>query len=143
MSSKNGILLHLMKSRSSLAVPVLMLVLAALACGGRVFGDLRVYSANPGPASEFYDPVGDRILADDVWVFRPDGTFDAIVNVDEQRSTLSGTYEGDNAGHVLYLFLDTDGDGETDASLILDDENFSIVWQREREGGELIYYLAP
>jgi hypothetical protein len=119
---------------------VLVLTIAMLACGGRVFTERQIYSSNPGAAEELYNPATDEILVGDVWVFRPDGTFDAVVNLDDEQLYLSGSYEGDNAGEGFYFFLDLAGSGQSDEEVFLSDDNSYIEWKHE--GQTLRYTLA-
>jgi len=130
-----------MKRSLRFIAPGLLLILAVLACAERTFADLRVYSARPGSASLFYDKGTDKILADDVWVFRPDGTFSAVVNADGQRLTLSGRYGGDDAGEDFVFAIDTNGDGKYDDDLYASDDFSYIEWRRE--SGTTRYSLAP
>jgi hypothetical protein len=130
-----------MNKRLTLAVALAMLVLAILACAERSFTDTHVYAAMPGFASEFYDQAADRILQDDVWVFRPDGKYSAIVQVEGNRLTLSGRYGGDDAGNGFYFSIDTNNDGEYDDSLYASEGFSYIEWRRS--SGTLKYVLAP
>jgi len=108
----------------------------------RIFVDLRVYSAAQGTANQFYDSTTDKILGEDIWVFRPDGTYSAIVNVDGKILTLSGVYSGDDVGDVFIFSIETNNDHEFDESLYTDpDDDFSFIEWR-RESGSLKYYLA-
>jgi len=120
---------------------VAFLVLAMLACAEKQFVNPHVYAAISGSANQFYDQTTDKLLADDVWVFRPDGTYSAIVNVDGQRLMLSGRYGGDNAAEDFFIAIDTDGDGEYDDSLYASDDFSYIEWRRS--DGTLKYVLAP
>ena len=117
-----------------LLIPALALGLAGLACAGRVFTELRVYSATPAPIEQLYDTGTDTILQDDVWVFRPDGSFDAVLIIDGERFLLSGTYEGDDAGEEFIFGLDIDGDGQDDELIYADvaNDGFSFIeWRRD------------
>jgi len=125
----------------AIITPVAFLILAMLACAEKQFANPHVYSATSGPANQFYDQTADKILTDDVWVFRPDGTYSAILNVDGQRLMLSGRYGGDNAAEDFFIAIDTDGDGEYDDSLYASDDFSYIEWQRSN--GTLKYALAP
>ena len=127
--------------RRQICLPILLLAFTALACGaGQVFANRQVYSAIPGPANQFYDPITDKILADDVWVFRSDGTYTAIINVDEQRRIRSGKYEiGED---LIYLDIDYDSEVFSYADILfVCNDGSSIEWQRSDE--TLIYSLAP
>lgn len=123
--------------RLDFIVPLIVLVLAVLACAEKHFGNLRVYSATLGSVGQFYDQTADRILADDVWVFRPNGTFSAVVNVDGQKLTLSGKYGGDDAGKDFFFSIDTNNDGKYDDNLYASNDFSYIEWRRE--GGILKY----
>lgn len=115
--------------------------LMSLACGGRVFEKQRVYSVTRGPAKQFYDSTTNKILADDVWVFQPDGTFAAIVMVNGERRILSGKYEGDETGGGFFFFLDLDGDGNfNDDNIFLGKDDSYIEWRRNSE--TFTYFLA-
>jgi hypothetical protein len=132
-----------MKKHVFLLIPALALGLASLACAGRVFAELRVYSATHAPVVQLYDAATDTILRDDVWVFRPDGTFDAVLIIDDQRLLLSGTYDGDDAGEEFVFGLDIDGDGQDDELIYADvtGDSFSFIEWR-RDNGTFRYWLA-
>jgi hypothetical protein len=117
-----------------------MLILATIACAEKYFVNIRVYAAIPGSYSEFYDKSANRILQDNVWVFRPDGTFSAIVIVDGERKLLSGKYGADNAGDDMYISIDTNDDGKYDDSLYVSKDSSFIEWRRNN--GTLKYLLA-
>jgi hypothetical protein len=107
---------------------------------GRIFKDLRVYSATPGTPNQFYDPIADKLLREDVWVFRPNGTYKAEVSVDGEILELSGVYAGDQTGQGFIFSIETNNDSTFDESLYTDD-NFSFIEWR-RDGESLKYYLA-
>ena len=106
----------------------------------RIFKDLRVYSATPGTPSQFYDPINDKILGEDVWVFRSDGTYKAAVNVEGELLDLSGVYAGDDTGQSFIFSIETNNDSTFDESLYTDDKFSFIEWRRD--GEMLKYYLA-
>ena len=106
----------------------------------RVFVDLHVYSATSGTAEQFYDLVNDKILGENIWVFRPNGTYSAILNLDGKILTLSGVYSGDDVGDDFIFSIETSNDHEFDESLYTDDEFSFIEWRREN--GVIKYYLA-
>jgi hypothetical protein len=94
--------------------------------------------------ADCYDPNGDRVLGDNVWVFRPNGTFDAVMHKDGQELILTGTYSTRKGEDGLLIDLETDGDGEFDGKF---DEDLSvgynslyIEWQYENEW--LGFYLV-
>lgn len=117
------------------------LLVAGLACGGRVFTDLRVYSLEPGSQADFYDSEADVILKDNVWVFRPDGTFEARITVTDTLTSLLGHYEGDNIGSGFVMFLDFDGDQVFEDEVSVADDNSYIEW--EHQGQTYRFVLAP
>jgi hypothetical protein len=109
-----------------------ILVSASLACAGRVFDELHVYSSPTRSLADVYDPSTDTILAENVWVFRPDGTFSAQLIINGDQLIMSGTYEGDDTGTGFFFLLDTDGDGKNDEEVELDveeDEYSFISWE--------------
>ena len=107
----------------------------------RIFADLHVYSAVVGTTSQFYDSTTDKILGENIWVFRPDGTYSAIVNVDGNTLTLSGVYSGDDVGNNDFIFsIETNNDHEFDESLYTDGVFSFLEWRRD--SGTLKYYLA-
>lgn len=120
-----------MKRLTSILLSVIALVVASLACGERIFTDLKVYASDAGVITDFYDIQGDQILADNVWVFHPDGTYNAIVVLDGERLNLSGKYAGDDVGDEFVFSIDTNGDGEYDEHLYAIDEFQAIEWRRE------------
>ncbi len=112
--------------RSPLIVVVLFLVAATLACAGRVFETSHVYALTPIPAQEAYDASTDAVVADNAWVFRPDGTFAANLSACGTRTHLSGTYSGDDVGPDTFLILlDTNKDGTSDDQVQLDVHNIA------------------
>jgi hypothetical protein len=120
------------------------LALASFACGSRIFEKPHVYANPPQPLAEVYDSSTDRILGENAWVFRPDGTFEARLETNGERLHLSGTYDGDDTGSGFFFFLDTDGDGQSDDQVLLDTENDAysyIEWQAEA-GTPVRYWLA-
>lgn|GEM_PF-6012643 len=121
-----------------LIILIAVFVIVTLACGGRVFTELHVYSATPNPIEQVYNPSTDEILAENVWVFRPDGSFEAVVKHGNQQYLLSGDYEGDSDGRGFFFFLDTTGDGKFDEEVLLSDDDSYIEWQRE---GQTIRYV--
>jgi hypothetical protein len=125
-----------------LLIPALALGVANLVCTGRVFTQLHVYSATPAPIEQLYDTTTDTILHDDVWVFRSDGTFDAVLIINGERLLLSGTYNGDDAGDEFIFGLDIDDDGQDDELIYADvtDDSFSLIEWR-RDDGTFIYRL--
>jgi len=135
-----------MRRLDSINGPIIVLValcIAILACGGRVFTDVRVYSLKPASLHDLYDQSSDRILKEDVWVFRPDGSFDVIVWIGGELIALTGAYEGDDAGDEFLFMLDTDGEGEFDEQLVADTEDDRFMWIEWRtEDGTYIYWLA-
>ncbi len=106
----------------------------------RTFVDLHVYSATSGTANQFYDSTIDKILGEDIWVFRPNGTYSAIVNVGGKILTLSGVYSGDDVGDDFIFSIETNNDSKFDESLYSDD-NFSFIEWRHKSG-TLKYLLA-
>jgi hypothetical protein len=106
----------------------------------RIFKDLRVYSAIPGTPNQFYDPIADKFLSEDVWVFRSNGTYKAEVSVDGEILELSGVYAGDDTGQGFTFSIETNNDSAFDEELYTDD-NFSFIEWR-RNGETLKYYLA-
>lgn len=133
-----------MNRQRRLLFVVMALVLTSFACGSRVFEKPHVYANPPQPLAEVYDSSTDLILADNVWVFRPDGTFEARLENNGQHLHLSGTYDGDDTGSGFFIFLDTDGDGQPDDQLLLDTENDAysyIEWEAEADT-TVRYWLA-
>ena len=126
----------------SLVLPILAVLISALACGGRVFTETHLYSLVPADPDEVYDRGADELLAPNVWILRSDGTFDSWVVVDDQEIRLSGTYEGDDAGSGFFFQLDTNQDGVSDHRLYAgssDTERFTFVeWTY---GGLTIRYV--
>lgn len=107
----------------------------------RIFVDLRVYSATPGTVSQYYDSTADKILGENVWFFRPDGTYSAIINDEGEVINLSGVYSGDDVGGDVFIFsIETNNDSEYDESLYTDDDFSFIEWRREI--GTFTYYRA-
>ncbi len=106
----------------------------------RIFTDLRVYSATPGTPSQFYDPIADKIIGENVWVFRSDGTYRAKVTVSGELLNLSGVYAGDDTGQGFLFSIEINNDSTFDESLYTDD-NFSFI-EWKREGETLKYYLV-
>lgn len=102
---------------------MMVLVLATIACAGRVFETTHVYSLSQVPLSEVYESESDLIRGDNVWVFRPDGTFEANVPVCKTGGNLSGFYSGDDVGSEFIFLLDLDGDGAAEDQVTLDVEN--------------------
>jgi hypothetical protein len=129
------------KRKYLLALPLIILIIATLACAERQFGNTRVFSATPGTADKFYDQTADKILLDNVWVFHPDGTYDAVVVIEGQRKTISGRYGGDDSGEGFYFSIDTDNDGNYDDYLVASEGFMYLEWRRDSE--TLKYFLAP
>lgn len=133
-----------MNRQRRLLLMVIALALLSFACGGRVFEEPHVYANPPQPLAVVYDSSTDRILADNAWVFRPDGTFEARVENNGQHLHLSGTYSGDDTGTAFFFFLDTDGDGQSDDQVLLDTEDDAysyIEWEAEA-GTTIRYWLV-
>jgi hypothetical protein len=110
--------------------PIIAISLSILACAGRTFTLTKVYAIDTGKIAEYYDEETETIIGEDVWAFRSDGTFDAILIVEEEIMTLSGKYEGDDVGDMgFYIFLNTDIDGIfDDGEVLLDTENDEYKW---------------
>jgi hypothetical protein len=107
--------------------------------------DTRIYSSEGGKPTDFYDFQDGGIIAEDVWVFRSDGTFDAILVVENERIDLSGKYEGDDVGDMgFFIFLNTDKDGRfDDGEVLLDTENDEYKWiEWVHKGITYRYYLT-
>ncbi len=119
---------------------LLSLVASMLACAERTFTDLHVYSETPGAIEEFYDQSTNKILQDNVWVFRSDGTYSAIVNIDGERISLAGKYGGDDVGDDFLFSIDIDNDGTYDDTIFASDDFTFIEWRRE--SGTLKYFLS-
>jgi hypothetical protein len=94
--------------------------------------------------ADCYDPNGDRVLGDNVWVFRPNGTFDAVMHTGGQELILTGTYSTRKGEDGLLIDLGTDGDGEFggkfDEGLYVGYNSLYIEWQYENEW--LGFYLV-
>ena len=58
----------------------------------RAFSELHVYSAGDHSLAEVYDVVEEEILLTNVWVFRPDGTFDAKLEIQDDIIAVSYTH---------------------------------------------------
>ena len=116
-----------------LVIPLLALILSTLACAEKYFDNTQVYSAEKGTVEEFYDTKNDKILADNVWVFKPDGTYSALINIGGQKRLLSGKYGGDNlSNHEFAFSIDTNNDGQYDDNLWIIDGDFAVIeWRRE------------
>lgn len=106
----------------------------------RIFADLRVYSATTGTINQYYDSATDKILSKNIWVFRPDGTYSAIVNIDGKTLNLSGVYSGDGSESGFIFSIETNNDSHFDESLYTDDSFSFIEWRRE--SGTLKYFLV-
>ena len=130
-----------MKNRIQLSLSLIALIITVLACGYKTFGNLRVYSSTSGSASQFYDATADTILAENVWVFYPNGEYKAVVIVDEKQTTLRGKYGAEDIGDVFAIVIDTDGDGKFDDELYPDHNSSYFEWRHENS--IVTYYLAP
>jgi hypothetical protein len=130
-----------MKNRIQLCLILITLIIATLACGYKTFGDLRVYSSISGSANQFYDATTDAILADNVWIFYPDGKYKAVVMIDGKQTNLHGKYGAEDIGNVFTILLDTDGDGKFDDELYPDHNSSYFEWHYE--SNTVTYYLAP
>jgi len=119
---------------------LLALIATTLACAEKTFADLHVYSDSPGAVEQFYDRAADKILKENVWVFHPDGSYSANVEVDGESLILSGKYGGDDAGDEFLFSIDTDNDGNYDETFFVGDDFSLIEWRRE--SGTLKYFLA-
>jgi hypothetical protein len=128
------------KKLSRILLAVLALVVSTLACAEKTFTDLHVYSASFGTVGQFYDQATDKILEENVWVFRSDGSYTAIVNIDGEIITLTGKYGGDDVGDDFLFSIDTNNDGNYDEQIFASDDFSFIEWRRE--SGTLKYYLA-
>ena len=130
------------KSNNLLCVllALLALIVSTLACAERTFTDLHVYSASPGTVEQFYDRTADKILKENVWVFRSDASYTANLKVDGERMTLSGKYGGDDVGDEFLFSIDIDNDGSYDETIFASDDFSFIEWRRE--SGTLKYFLA-
>jgi hypothetical protein len=117
-------------SLSSVRMVLVVVALASsvLACGGRVSTDVRVYTSAADSIQESYDAATDRILREDVWLFRRDGTFDALLRIAGREVSLTGTYEGDDAGDQFIFRIDVDGDGDFDDQLVSDADEGGFSW---------------
>ena len=129
-----------MKKRIKLSLFLITLVATILACGYKTFGAIHVYSATSGYVSQFYNSTTDTILADNVWVFYPDGKYKALVLVDGKQTNLSGKYGAEDAGDEFTISIDTDGDSKFDDDLYPDDNLSYFEWHHN--SNILKYYLA-
>jgi hypothetical protein len=127
-----------------------LLILHLCACSNqeqinlrRTMSDQRVFSANSaGTVSDFYDSQHNRILEDDTWVFHPDGKFDAVVNINDQILTFSGSYSGDPMGEVIAIFLEFDSqEHQGDNVLWLSEDETSFTWQYDTK--VFTYTIVP
>lgn len=140
MLGKNIVNSQRWKKLSRILLAVLALVVSTLACAEKTFTDLHVYSASFGTVGQFYDQATDKILEENVWVFRSDGSYTAIVNIDGEIITLTGKYGGDDVGDDFLFSIDTNNDGNYDEQIFASDDFSFIEWRRE--SGTLKYYLA-
>ena len=130
--------------RQQVPLAFLVLITASLACAGRVFQNTHVYALPQIPLLEAYDPTSDAILADNVWVFRPDGTFQARITSCKGHEQFSGSYSGDDVGSDFLFLLDTNGDGTTDDQVQLDvqDDAYSFIdWKCSEQ--PIRFWLLP
>lgn len=130
-----------MKNRIQLSLSLIALIITVLACGYKTFGNLRIYSSTSGSASQFYDATADTILAENVWVFYPEGKYKAIVIIDGKQTILRGKYGAEDRGDDFIISIDTDNDGKFDDELYPDHNSSYFEWHHENN--IVTYYLAP
>ena len=117
--------------RMRLFLAVIAVAVSSLACAGRVFETTHVYSLSELTVSQAYEPNSGTILADNVWVFRPDGTFEARIPACNTRDHLFGSYSGDDVGSEFLFLLDLNEDGQGEDTVRVDvknDEYAYIEW---------------
>ncbi|NOH10616.1 MAG: hypothetical protein HND51_03130 [Chloroflexi bacterium] len=130
-----------MDKRIYLVFPITFITIAVLACAGRVFSELHVYSEDSVLLEEVYDGANDEIIGNNVWVFRPDGTFDVRLGIEDEVIEFSGNYEGDDTGNGFFFFLDLDLDGEFDDEILVDMENDSFSFIEWNNDGAIYRYV--
>ncbi|KAA3648177.1 MAG: hypothetical protein DWQ07_04055 [Chloroflexi bacterium] len=106
-----------------------------------MFSELHVYSEDSVLLEEVYDGANDEIIGNNVWVFRPDGTFDVRLGIEDEVIEFSGNYEGDDTGNGFFFFLDLDLDGEFDDEILVDMENDSFSFIEWNNDGAIYRYV--
>jgi hypothetical protein len=106
----------------------------------RPFLALHVYSKNPGTVDQFYDTASDAIRGENVWVFRSNGHYSAVINVDGQIRNFSGVYGFDDVGDDMIFSIETNGDSHFDKSLYTINDFSYVEWRRK--SGTVRYFLA-
>ena len=130
-----------MRKYNKAILSLIALFTVTIACSYRYFADFRVYSATPGSAIQFFDSTTDTIIADNVWVFYPEGNFKAVVIVEGKRTTLHGKYGVDNAADNWLISIDVDSRKKFNDHLYLNDSFSYFEWRGDNN--VITYYLAP
>lgn len=127
-----------------LLMPLIALVWSILACGERNFDSIQVYSATKGNIEEFYDFEMDKILVSNVWVFKPNGTYEALIELEGEIRSLRGKYGGDDLSKNEFAFsIDTNDDGVYDDNLWVTNGDFSIIEWRRKEITLKYFQITP
>ncbi len=106
----------------------------------RPFVALHVYSATPGSVDQYYDAASETIRGEDVWVFRPNGTYSAVLRVDGKINRWSGSYSFDDVGDDMMFFIETNGDSNYDVQLYTAEGFPYVEWRRQ--SGPIRYVRA-
>ena len=134
---------NIVRRRMTFFILIIAVIAITFACAGRIFEKQHIFSNPIRQINEVYDYSTDTIIADDVWVFNPDGTFKAKIKDSSKILEITGTYSGDDIGerYLFFLFINDDNDADYEVQLDTENDLYSFIEWKNGDNSIIRYWL--